>query len=471
MPTVVREAADHGQATIHITIHNSDYQGKYSEETRKLQQKVELKGFRKGKAPASLVTKMYGRGILVDIINTLVQDTLFDYLEQEKIPILGQPLRNLTQEFYAFDPKDARDYLFKFDVGLAPEFELQGLDPGSVFTVPVPEIPDEMVEEESNHLRNTYKVKEEVLPPYEDQDLLSFTATEGNVDGGIKENGLESRFSVIFGDLTDEAKESLRNLEPGDAIFMDVFALEKDRDRDFVAKYLLQTELKEDQEVGPIFHLALDRATRSSPSALDQTLYDQVFGEDVVHSEEEYRKIIRDNIAASFSGKSNALFYRDIQKFLVEQNPLSLPDTFLHRWIIETNEKADAAVIDREYPLFANNLKWTILRNKIIQLHGLEVTEQDVQGHFQAQIAQYMHMIPGLDTSYIRGMIKRFMEDEKQVEKAVDEIMFSKVLQVLRNNVTIQEEKMSLPDFEALYQKREEEAAAAQKSLLNEEEE
>ncbi len=471
MPTVVREETGNAQATISVTIHHADYQNKYNEEIRKLQGKVELKGFRKGKAPVSLVTKMYGRGVLVDIINSLVQDTLFDYIEEQKIPVLGQPLQSASQEMYLFDPKDSLDYLFRFDVGIAPDFELQGLNSESVFSVPVPEIPDEMVEEESNHLRNMHKVQEDVLPPYEDQDLLSFKATEGAPDGGLKENGLESKFSVIFGDLTDEAKESLRNLEPGNAVFLDIFALEKDRDRDFVAKYLLQTELKEDQEIGPIFHLALDKATRNLPCALDQAFYDQVFGEDEVHSEEEYRTALRNNIAASFRAKSNTFFYWDVQKFLLEQNPLSLPDAFLQRWILETNKEADAAIIDREYQLFANNLKWSILRNKVIQLHELQVTEQDVQGYFEAQMMQYFSRMQGLDARFLGGMIKRLMEDEKQVEKAVEEIMSGKVLQILRNSVTIQEEKMSLEDFEALYQKREEEVRASQKSLLKEEEE
>ena len=471
MPTVVREATDHAQATIHVTIHHSDYQGKYSEEIRKLQQKVELKGFRKGKAPASLVTKMYGRGVLVDIINTLVQNALFDYIEKEKIPVLGQPLQSLSQELYDFNPKDSQDYLFKFDIGVAPDFELQGLGPDSVFTVPAPEITDEMVEEESNYLRDRHKKQEDTLPPYEDKDLLSFTATEGDPESGFKENGVNSKFSVIFGDLTDDAKSDLRDLELGSSIFMDVFALEKDRDRNFVLKYLLQTEPEEGEEVGPIFELTLEKATRNFPAALDQEFYDEVFGKDVVQSEEEYRTLLRNNIAASFGGKSNAFFFRDVQKFLVEQNPVSLPDAFLQRWILETNKEANAQAIEREYPLFASNLKWTIIRNKIIQLHDLQVTEQDVEGYFEAQMMQYFNSIPGIDPKYIRSLMGRLMEDEKQVEKAIDEIMFSKVLQALRNNVTIQEEKMSLEDFEARYQKSEEEARAAQRSLLKEEEE
>jgi len=458
MPSVVREESGNLQATLNVTIRHSDYKRKLSEEIGKLQGKVELKGFRKGKAPSSLVTKMYGRGLLLDIINTIVQDTLFKFIEDENISVLGQPIQSLSQELYAFDPRDARDYLFKFDVGLVPEFELQGLSHDAVFTIPVPEITDEMVDQESEALRNNYREQKDTQPPYEEKDLLTFLATEADEAGERKENGLESKFTVMFGDITEASIEKLRHLELGGTAVLNIFSLEKNRDSAFVLRYFLHTD--ENADVGPLFILTLEKAIRNFPRTLDQAFYDQVFGEDTVHNEEEYRTALRNHIASSFAGKSNSLLFRDVQKFLLEQNPLELPDEFMRRWILETNKESDTSAIEREYPLFAKNLIWTIIRNRIIKLYHIWVSEQELQAFFEAQVRQYFGNIMPMDSNFIDGMVKRLMGDEKQVEKVVDEIIYGKLVQVFRENVTVQEEKMSLESFEALFEKIEEKEKA-----------
>lgn len=471
MPTVVREDLGNLHAVLSITIEQADYSKKFEDEIQKLQKKAQLKGFRKGKTPLSLVKKLYGRGVLVDTINDLVQDALFDYLNNGEVQILGQPIQSESQELYDFDPKDAGDFVFKFDIGLSPEFELQGLEASSAFEMPVIDVTPEMVDEDLNHFLTRNATRVEVGPPYENKDLLTLTALQLGADGAVMEEGHSAKFSLLLEDASDAAKAALKDLPEGGTVQFDIYALENDRDEAFVRRYFLHLDENDDRDYGRVFELSVEKAERSVPRELNQEFFDEAFGPDQVHNEEEMREFIRKNIAGYYQSNSEALLFRDIQNRLMELNALSLPDDFLRRWIQRSNEKADAETIEREYPIFAKNLQWSLIRNKIADRFQIRVSQEEIVNRFKAQVAGYFNQMPGLGDAFLNNMAERLMQDEKQVERVAEEILSDKVFDAVRSAVTVTPKTISLEAFNALSEQARAEAMANRQTLMNEEEE
>jgi len=314
MPTVVREDSGNLEAKLTIHIHYADYQKALSKDIQKLQQEAQIKGFRKGKVPVSLVTKMYGTGMLIEILDKMVNETLDDYIQKENIVLVGQPMSLDNQTQYAFNPNSKEDYTFLFEIGFAPEFEIEGMDKSSVFHMVVPEITPEMVEAEIKKIQEQYAITSQTPPPYEDKDFLTFIARELEAPGILKPEGHSSKFSILFADATDATREAIGHLEPGNSVELDIFSLENDRDEQFVRRYLLQIDPDDPTETGHLFQLELEGATRRSPRQIDAEFLAELFESDEVQDEAAFRDIITGQLKNSYQQPADFVLAQDLKK-------------------------------------------------------------------------------------------------------------------------------------------------------------
>ncbi len=458
MPKVTKEDRPNLEATIHVDIPREEYQAEFEKKLKEIRSKVALKGFRKGKTPLSLLKKMYGRSVLVEVVNDMLTKGLEKYMKNAETEFLGQPIPSASQEELDFNPHELKDFRFSFDIGLAPEFEVQGLTKEKTFEYYMPEITDEMVHEELERLRQTHATIEEVEGDYQEGDLLFFRGIEKT----DKEEPYQIRFLIAWEDIAPAYREKLAALKPGDMIEVDnIYEFAKDWSEEDVDERILgwgaPYEEEEGEEApekpGAAYELMIEKVKRDIPAALDQEFFDEVFGEDKVHSEEEALEQLRAHIRAYSEKRSNKKLYRDIYEYLMEQHNeeiLPLPDEFLKRWLKETSEKNTDEDIEEGYPDFARNLRWSLIKNKLARKYNIEVSAEDILNHLYTRVQQLLNGY-GLNTShFINQMVQHLIELPGEVERATDEVTELKLFEQLKAEFTLEEKTVPVEEFEQL---------------------
>lgn len=473
MSKVVRQDIDNLNAVLHITIEASDYSPKVEEELNKYRKKAQIKGFRAGKAPMSLIKKMYGRAFMADIINHQIQEELNKYITSEQLHILGQPLASDEQDDINFEAKEHQDFTFRFDLGLAPEFEVVGVEAERVFEQSAVQIEPERVQEEIDTILSQQHRMVEVHGDFQTGDLFSLHVLELDEQGNPLENGIDTTSSILFEDTTPGIQAAIATHGVGSAFTHSPLDFEKDRDEDFVRRYLLNLSADNTQPTPKEVQVTIEKVQRKGEVEMNQEFFDSVFGPDEVHDETEMRDRIKRVLESRYEAQTDALLFRKFQETLLELNPLSLPDAFLRRWILESNENATEAQIEAEYPLFAKNLQWTLIRNKLAAQFGISVSEAEIIEGFKDQVRGYFtgYDPAMLGDDFLQNMASRLMQDEKQVNKMYEDLLIDKLHVAIKGAVTIQRVPVSEAQLKEDLDKARASAAAAQTTLAGDEEE
>ena len=442
------EKTDNLNAVLELNIEKSDYEASFNDELKSYRKKAALKGFRKGKAPISFIKKMYGKAILAEKINKTLQDNLFKYLQDEKIEILGDPLPNAGQEQIDFDENNLEDYSFKFDLGLSPEFEVAGISDTDSYERSKVKVSDDMIEEELTAFRKRMGSMKSVEGKVEDKDLVSLQAEE--LDGDkTKENGWASEFSVSVDLVAEDYKKEIIGLAKGDTFDFDIYKLEDNKEADYVEKYLIQNE-DEDVEIGNMFRGKVAEIKRMELAELNKELFDKAFGPGEVKSEEDMRKKIEDNIGNFYSAQCESLLYRQMMDNLVKSNTVDLPDTFLKRWLVESNEKHTAEQIDEDFPKFKENLIWTLVKTRLSKAYEVEVKPEEIQEQLAKTVQGYFGGQVTANDPYFAQIMQQVMQDKQQVQNAYNEVESTKVFKAMAKNVKITEKEISLDDYKEM---------------------
>lgn len=465
MPQVVREDIDNLNAVLTVSIPKDDYLPLFNTELRKYRKDARIKGFRQGKTPTGVLKKMFGKSVLGEIINKMLQEQLTDFMVNDPTEILGQPIPSDSQEPVEFDVKDLQDYSFKFDIGLAPEFEVAGLE-DDAFDKYVVEIPAQMVEDEVQNLLQSNGDQTFPEDNIEEKDIVTFDIIELAGDAP-KEEGISHEFGVLVERMEDEMKEAVLKMKLGDELKLNPFQLEKDTTEKYVRKYFLGLEEDEEAEpvaVGDQFQAEITKVSRVAKANLDQAFFDKVFGPEQVSSEEEFKAKLTENMSKTYNAQAEALLFRDIQKRLLDSNALALPEGFLKRWLSVSNEDLSPEILEKEFPAFADNLRWTLIRSKLNKTFEIEVSPEEVKESFKNKIRGYFGgggVTPDME-SMVESMAERMLQDEKQVNEIYEEVSSNKFFEAVVEKVPLADKSISIEDFQAIIQKIEEERIAEQ---------
>jgi trigger factor len=446
---VVREDIDKLNAKISITISKEDYEKPWMDELKKTRSKAQLKGFRKGKTPIGFIKKMYGQGLLAETVNTLLQKQMGTYLEEQKIETLGQPIPSEDQAQFDFDLKNLDDFVFKFDIGVAPEFNVVGVTTDNAFDKMKVIIEDKMLDDEIDLARRRSGEQIEIEDSIEDKDIITINATELGEDGKVKEAAWESTFGIMVELIVDEKlKKDVLSKKKGETISFDIYNLEKDKDEEYVKKYYLHMDENNEREVNTKFQGVIDKVTRSKPAELNQEFFDKAYGPDKVKSEEEARAFIKEDLGKYFDRQATALLYRSIQDDLLEKNPLDLPEEFLKRWLKSFNENVGDEEFNTEFGKFTENMKWSLIKKKLSSQFEVEVQPEEIQNHFIGQVRQYMGQY-GMDDAFLAQTAQRLMQDQEQVNRVYEEILSEKIFAKVGEKIAVNDKDISVEDFNA----------------------
>ena len=446
---IVRKDLDQNNATLTLSIEKVDYAEKVDKMLRDYRKKANIPGFRPGMVPAGLVKKMYGKAVTAEEINKLVSDGLYNYIRENNINILGEPLPNETeQKTIDFDTQE--EFEFVFDLGIAPEFEvvLSKKDKVKFYTITVS---DEMIENQVKSYTGRYGkyIQEEVV---EEKDMLKGELLE-MADGKVNESGIKVKDAALTASyMKDEQKALFVGAKKGDVItFNPAVAFENESE----ISSLLKISKDEAKTISSDFQLKIESITRYHESAIDQELFDKVYGEGVVTSEEAFRAKIKENIQESLVSDSEYKFGVDAQEVLVAKyDGLAFPDTFLKRWVLSSNNNLTADTLEEDYPKMIADLKWHLIKDKLAKASDIKVEAADVEEYAKkvakAQFAQY-GMI-GMDDEIIANYAKDMMKKEDTLKNMVDKVAEEKVFAAVKEAVKLDNKEVSIEEFNKMFE-------------------
>jgi len=435
---------DELNAILTIKINNDDYKDKYESSLKKYKKDVQLPGFRKGHIPASIIKKKYGASILAEEIDKLLNDTLYKHITENKINILGNPMPKVDKN-QEIDWKNPSDFEFEYEIGLAPEFNLE-LPGKDKYTYHKLKIDDKLINKQIEDFAKRYG-KLSSVEISEDKDMIMAEFNELDENDKIVEGGFNksSTVSIEFVDVK-KAKDKLIGLKVGDEHILNPKEISKG-DVDMASMLGIEKEAAISYTNNVKF--TVKEINRLQPANIDQGLYDKIFGEGVVETEEQFREKIANDLSGMFDKDSERIFKKNVSKQLMDKLKLDLPNDFLKRWILATNKDANQELIDKEYHLYADNLKWQLIENKIIKQEDIKVENQEIIEHTKellaSQYGQYGMMIP--PDEELEKAAKNVLSNQEETKKIYDMIYDKKVTTYLKETLKTTNKELSYDDF------------------------
>ncbi|WP_158828302.1 trigger factor [Mucilaginibacter lacusdianchii] len=447
---ISQEKTDKLNAVIKINIDAVDYQARVDKAIKEQAKKAQLPGFRKGMVPAAHIKRMYGKSILVDEINNLLSDTLNNYLNEQQLEVLGQPLPKVddTKE-YNWDFAD--NFEFNYEVGLAPEFDVNFSADDKLTSYKI-KVDDETLASRIKNLRRSYgKMTNPDVSA--DDDVLFGELVQLSADGSVFEGGITNTTTLRLDQVQDEEiKKSLIGLKKDDVVELDIQkAFNNEAPR---VAALLKVDEATAAELQSKFRFTVKNINRLEDSDLDQAFFDKILGEGTVTTEEEFKAKITEELENMMVQDSNSKLQADIYNQALEKINFELPDEFLKRWLKATNEKLSDEELAGGYDDFAKNLKWTLIGNKIVKEQNLEIKYEDVLDLAKQRIdAQFrMYSPQPISEEQLSQYAVQFLQDKENANRIFEEAKSQKVFDYLKSVVTLNEQEIAFDEFSKLVQ-------------------
>lgn len=436
---------------VKLEIGKADYAEQVEKSLRSFRQKANVPGFRKGMVPMSMVKKMYGKHVLVEEVNKLVSENLFKYIRENNLNILGEPMPNQTEQKEINFDKD-EDFEFCFDVALAPEIhiELGKNDKMPYYEV---KIDDDMLNKQVDAYRANFGSYEQA-DDAEEKDLIKGTVAELE-NGAPKEGGIVVEDAVLMPMYIKDEEEKAKFIgaKVNSVIVFNPHKAYEGAEAE-IASFLKIDKEKVAETTGD-FSFEIKEITRHKEAEMNQELFDKVFGEGVVTSEEEFKNKIREALAEQFTPQSNFKFLTDAREILLEKaGELAFADDLLKRWLLVANEKNTKESIEQDYPQIITDLKYHLIKENLVKQNNLKVEDADIEDFAKrvakAQFAQYgMLSVPEdvLD-NYAKDMLKNKQTLQNILDRAVEE----KLAGWLKEQVELDVKEVSADEFNKLFE-------------------
>ncbi len=441
---ITRENIDALNAHIRINIVKTDYEGKVENKLKEYKKSANIKGFRPGHVPSQMIKKLYGTSVLADEINKIVSESLSDFIRNEKIDILGDPIPKNDE--HSFDPEKSEEFNFTFELGLAPEFELALTKKQKLTRYEIEPDAKMIADYVDNYTRRHGQFI--VAEKSEEKDLLKGTIV--SEDGTIKNE--DATLSVDIVRDEDQKKEFIGK-KAGDTITFDI---RKAFPNDYEIAGLIRKQKDEVKDVNGMYSMTVREVSRFVPADNNKALWDKVYGENTVNSPEEFEAKVVDEIKEYFGRETDYKLRTDARDTVLKKTPFDLPDEFLKRWLLKANEKTTAEEIEKEYDHFRDDLRWQLIKNKIAKENDVKITDEEIlaeaKAFTKAQFAQYgLHYATDEQvTSFAQDMLKKEDDSHRIAEKVLD----TRVLNIIIEALKVEDKTVSIEEFNKLFEKK-----------------
>ncbi|MHB1179919.1 MAG: trigger factor [Daejeonella sp.] len=442
---ITQDNLDNLNSVITVKINPEDYKERVEKAIKTQAKNAKLPGFRPGMVPPSHIRKMYGKNILVDEINTILNDTLNNYISENKLEVLGQPLPKIddTKDFN-WDFTD--EFEFIYELGLAPEFDLDFSSKDKITYYKV-KIDEETLASRITNLRKSYgKMSNPDVSA--EEDVLYADLKQLSADGSVFEGGINNTASVRLDQVNDaKVKKTLTGLKKDDVVEFDIQKA-FDGNAAIIAKVLNISE-EDARDLKSKFQMTVKNINRLEEGDLNQEFFDKLFGADVVKTEAEFREKITEELESMMVQNADQKLQADMLKFGLDKVSMNLPDDFLKRWLKATNEKLSNEELAEGYEDFARNLKWTLIENKIIKDNKLEIKYDQVFETAKKRLdAQFrMYSPQPLSEEQLGQYTAQFLQDKENANRIFEEVKAQQVFDYLKSMLTLDKKEIEYNKF------------------------
>lgn len=454
---ITLEKASDTNASLKITLTPADYKPEVDKKLKDYGRKVQLKGFRPGHVPASLVQKMYGKSILVDEINSMLSKTVSQYIRENKLQVVGDPVPNREQAD-AIDWDNQTDFAFSYTLGLASEFDIDFSDLPSVtqYEIQAGEAEVNSTIADLQQRFHTHTHGEEV----NDGDTIYGELKQINAPEGAESADLFSAKTAFpMNQMAEEAKGQFIGKKKGDGI---TFTLEQAFPDEKARANATGVKKEEAANLTGEFTFEIDDITRHEPAALDQEFFDKVLGAGAVENEEQLRTKVAEIVRGNYNREATQLLRLDIEKTLLDSTPILLPDEFLKNWLLEVNEgKFTPEQIEEQYDDFTKSVKLQLIKNKIAEKADIKVEFEEVLAVTREMVREQFGFMGGENEEMnqtIDRIARNYLTDEKNngqnYTSTFNRVYDDKVIEYAKTQMTIVTQEVTVDEFKALVENR-----------------
>ena len=448
MASVTKENLGNLHDKLTVKVSKEDYLPSFEKAIKDYSKKANIPGFRKGMVPVGMVKKMYGASVFYDEVIKSVEKELQEYLAKEKPSIFAQPLP-MENDLRKLDMNQPEDYEFPFDIGLKPEISLDALSTAKPTFYKVKVTP-EMVNEEIEKLvtkNGDLKDAETITAP---ENVLNVLFEESDAEGIPVPEGISKDNSILLKYFSEEYQQKLQGKKVGDFIVLQLKDAFPEKEREWILSDL-GLDKEDASSVEKYFKMSITKVGLVEKKELNEDFFNQVFPGKDLKTEEDFRKTLEEEIQKQWDAAGHNQVQDQLYHTLID-TPIEFPDAFLKRWIEIGGEKQKTKEqVEEEYPHFVNQLKWTLISDKIIRDNKLDVSDEELKESMKEEIMGYFgQMNLGEDTSWIESYVDRMMNDQKQVDSSYRKLITKKLFDWLEAQVTSEEKEITSEEFLAM---------------------
>ena len=435
---VTKNAVDDLNMTVSIALEKEDWAELRKKKLNEYRRTADIRGFRRGMAPMSLIEKVHGGQALAEVVNKLVTDSLNSFIEENKLNLIGEPLPSEKQSENNWADPDT--FTFDFDLAVAPEVNLTVTADDKIpfYTVTVTK---EALKEYKHGLLKQYGQLESAEASKEDDFVIAdFVSGEQKIEGAY----------VALRSMPEDVKKEFVGLKKGDVKQVDIvrtFPNEADRAAMFHVK-------KEELETLPVeWTMTVGDIKTFVDAPLTQATFDQIFGEGACKDEAEFDAKVKERLQADYAQESDYRFMIDAKEYLIDKAAIQLPDAFMKRWIKTANgDKFTMEQIEAEYDLFAKDFRWNMIRTRIMKDQDLKVSKDDVMKQAKSMAAYQfaMYGMQNVPDEHLTKYAEQMLADHQQAERIIEKVEDDLVLTWVRNTATLENKKISLEKMREL---------------------
>lgn len=423
---------------VSLSIEASDYAEGKKKKLTDIRRRAEIKGFRKGMVPISLIEKMYGNSALVDAVNDVISEQLNSFIKDENLKVIGEPLPAEDQPKNEWT--DGNTFEFKFDIACNPavNLELDKKDEVVYYDITVSE--EAKKEMKANLLKQYGELADGEAVGDDDFLVADLEQDENRIEGAY----------IALRNVSEAAKKQFIGVKPGDSFEVNVNeAFENETDR----AALIKVKKEELAGIDPVYKVTVKSVKTFVSAPLTQETFDKIYGPGAVKSEEEFDAKIAERLAAEYTGEADFRFSKDLREYLVKKAGLALPEAFMKRWILTANEgKFTAEEVEKEFGTFAEDYRWQLVRGFLMDKYGVKVEQADLlasaKGFAAYQFAMYgMNNVP---EEHLESYAKNILSNEDQARRIIEQVENEKTVAAVKEVITLKHKKISVEKFRNL---------------------
>jgi trigger factor len=446
MATVTKENIGLLNEKLTLKLEKTDYLPTFEKSLKDYSKKANIPGFRKGMVPAGLIKKMYGPSLFTDEVLRTVDRELVKYLEEEKLEIFAQPLP-VEMDVRQLDVNNPADYTFHFEVGMKPEFAIADLSKAKTTRYKV-KVTDDMINSEITRLQNRYGNMQDQDTVNTEENVLNVIFSEVDENGNDIEGGVKKDNSLLVKYFKEDFRSNLIGKVTNDFVITQLDKAFAEKELDFIL-----SDLGLDKNVPAAaqmhFKIQITKIGLLEKRELNEDFYKQLYPNGEVTTESDFRDKVKEEIQAYWDNQAKSQLQHMAYHELLDGTQIEFPESFLKKWMKTQGEKERTdEEAETEFPVFKNQLKWSLISDRIVRENNIEVTPEEIKDFAKQQLFGYMNMPNmGDDQPWVDNYVDKMMQDRKYVEDAYNRIQGQKIFEWAETQVKPAEKEIAMEDF------------------------